>query len=313
MDHPERIPWLPWKEDEMRNCLRGWMFGVGLAAVIGLAGTLHADARDDLSRVKSDYDSVKSHYDSAKSKLESYLDESVKLRQMDKDQLNELITRICKLDEKRDDDEADRLAKELKDKIVDRVKSEYEHTVDDGSHVFDDLGRLEGEAKSVRDRAKDLESKDEVKSDAERLRQDIENTQQAIQKLFERINADRATLERVKEGVMNGANNPMIRARMEYGKDMHKKMQDSFSCNEREAVLSSGRPDCVKFESEDCQVLEFKPDTYSESDAESQAKKYLNDVRDKFKGDDRAKKCKWNSDGPIFRAVGKTYEACRVP
>jgi hypothetical protein len=43
--------------------------------------------------------------------LETYLDESVKLRAMDKDQLNDLITQICKLDVKRDDDDADRLAK----------------------------------------------------------------------------------------------------------------------------------------------------------------------------------------------------------
>ncbi len=286
---------------------------MAVVLLAGLAGTLRADVRDDLSRAKSDYDAVKSHYDNEKSKLEQYLDESVKLRAMDKDQLNELIAQICRLDEKRDDDEADRLAKDLKDKIVDKVKHEYDHTVDDGSRVFDELGRLESEAKSVRERAHDLESKDEIKSDAERLRQGIESTQEAIAKLFERINSDRQTLDRVKEGTMNGANNPTIRARMEYGKEMHKRKQSDFSCDEKETVLSSGRPDCIKFDSEDCKVIEFKPDTYSESDAESQAKKYLNDVRDKFKGDDRSKKCKWNSDGPIFRPVGNLYPACRVP
>ena len=290
----------------MRKRLRGWMFVLGVLAVAGLVGMRHVDARDDLSRVKSDYDAVKSHYDNAKSKLEQYLDESVKLRAMDKDQLNDLITQICRLDEKRDDDEANRLAKDLTDKVVDKVKREYDHTIDD-------VGHLESEAKSVRDRAHDLESQDEVKSDAERLRQDIEKTQDEITKLFERINSDRSTLDRVKEGVMNGANNPTIRARMEYGKEMHKKMQSDFSCDEKETVLSSGRPDCIKFESDDCKVLEFKPDTYSESEAEAQATKYLNDVRDKFKSDDRAKKCKWTSEGPLFRPVGKVYSACRVP
>ncbi len=293
--------------------LRNWMFGMGLSAVLGLAGTLHADSRDDLSRVKSDYDSVKSHYDNAKSKLDSYLDESVQLRQMDKDQLDELITQICKLDMKRDDDEASRLATELKDKIVDRVKTNYEHTVDDWTRVSEDIKRLDEEAKSVRSRAKELESKDEVKSNAESLGKDIDSTQEAIQKLVKRVNADKATLDRVKDGVMRGANNPMIRARMEYGKDMHKKLQDSFSCDERETVLASGRPDCVKFVSKDCQVIEFKPDTYSDSAAENEAGKYLNDVRKKFNSDDRAKTCNWNSEGPIFRPVGKTYPACRVP
>jgi hypothetical protein len=290
-----------------------WTYGLGVLALAGIAGTLHADARDDLSRVKSDYDAVRSHYENAKSKVEQYLDESVKLRAMDKDQLNELITQICKLDEKRDDDEADRLAKELKDKVVDKVKREYDHTIEDGSRVFDELGHLESEAKSVRDRTHDLEGKDEVKSDAERLRQDVEKTEEEIAKLFERINRDRETLDRVKEGVTNGANNPTIRARMEYGKEMHKKKQSDFSCDEKETVLSSGRPDCIKFDTDDCKVIEFKPDTYSTSAAESQASKYLNDVRDKFKSDDRAKKCKWNSEGPIFRPLGELYPACQVP
>ena len=283
---------------------------VGVLVIAAMTRVLYADARDDLSRVKSDYDAVKTHYDNAKSKLDSYLDESVKLRAMDKDQLNDLITQICKLDVKRDDDEADRLEKDLRDKVIDRVKREYERTVDDGSKVFDDLGHLESEAKSARERAKDLEGKDDVKSDAAQLRQDIEKTQDAITKLFERLKSDRSTLDRVKEGVMYGSNNPTIRARMDYGKQKHKDMQSSFSCDEKEIVLSSGKPDCVKFDQDDCKVIEFKPDTYSESDARIQAARYLSDVRDRFKNDDRAKRCK-QDNGPVFRAVGELYRACR--
>jgi len=239
------------------------------------------------------------------------LDESVKLRAMDKDQLNDLVTQICKLDVKRDDDDADRLAKDLRDKVIDRVKREYDRTVDDGAHVFDDLGRLESEAKATRERAKDLEGKDDVKSDAAQLRQDIEKTQEAISKLFERLNSDRNTLDRVKEGVMNGSNNPTIRARMDYGKQKHKDLQASFTCDEKEINLSSGRPDCIKFDQGDCKVIEFKPDTYNDSDARSQAARYLNDVRDRFKDDERAKRCKQDG-GPVFRAVGELYSACRL-
>jgi hypothetical protein len=290
---------------------RGWGLPiVGVLVIAAMTRVLYADARDDLSRAKSDYDAVNTHYDNAKSKLETYLDESVKLRAMDKDQLNDLITQICKLDVKRDDDDADRLAKDLRDKIIDRVKREYERTVDDGSKVFDDLGRLESEAKSARERAKNLEDKDDVKSDAAELRQNIEKTQEAITKLFERLSSDRNTLDRVKEGVMNGSNNPTIRARMDYGKQKHKDMQSSFSCDEKETVLSSGRPDCIKFDQDDCKVIEFKPDTYSESDARSQAARYLSDVRDRFKNDERAKRCK-QDNGPVFRAVGELYSACR--
>lgn len=150
-----------------------------------------------------------------------------------------------------------------------------------------------------------------MKSDAAQLRQDIEKTQEVISKLFERLTSDRNTLDRVKDGVMNGSNNPTIRARMDYGKQKHKDLQASFSCDEKEINLSSGRPDCIKFDQGDCKVIEFKPDTYNDSDARSQASRYLNDVRDRFKDDERAKRCKQDG-GPVFRAVGELYSACRL-
>ena len=75
---------------------------------------------------------------------------------MDKDDLNDLIDRICRLDIERDGDEAEQLAKDMEDKVADQVRRAYDQTVDDGSHVWDELGRLEGDAKSLRDRAHDL-------------------------------------------------------------------------------------------------------------------------------------------------------------
>ena len=289
----------------------GWRLGAGIVLVVALAGILHADGRDDLSRAKDDYDSLSSRLDSVKSDVDGYLDESVKLRQMDKDQLDQLITQICKLDIERDDDAADRIAKDLRDKVVDTVRAEYDRTVDAGSHVWDELGSLESDAKSLRDRVHDLEDDDSVKDDAESLREQVDEMIERIDKLMDKINRDRSTLDRVKDGVMAGSNNPTIRARMEYGKEMHKKMQEDYECDEKEVELSSGRPDCIKFDQDDCQVIEFKPDTLSEGEAVAQADGYIEDVRDKFKDDERAKKCKQTSDGPIFRAVGKLYTACR--
>lgn len=129
---------------------------------------------------------------------------------------------------------------------------------------------------------------------------------------MEKVQSDRRTLDRVKDGVMSGSNNPTIRARMEYGKEKHKSLQSSRGCDERELVLSSGRPDCVKFEADYCKVIGFKPDTWSESAARDQASRYIDDVRRRFKDDDRAKKCKRDPDGyPIFTPVGETYTACR--
>lgn len=286
-----------------------WVSGLSVLLVVVLGRVLLADARDDLSRAKSDFESLRSRIDDVKDKVEHYLDESVKLRQMDKDQLAELINQICRLDIERDDDEADRLAKELKDKIVDRVRHAYDDTVDHGSHVFDELGHIEGDARQLRDRVHDLEDQPDIKDDAEHLLEEVDEQVNRIHEMMDNMNRDISTLDRVKEGVMAGANNPTIRARMEYGKEMHKKLQES--CHEKEVELSSGRPDCIMFDEDNCKVIEFKPDTYSSSVAEDQAERYVPDVREKFKDDERAKKCKHNTDGPIFEAVAQLYPACR--
>jgi hypothetical protein len=69
----------------------------------------------------------------------------------------------------------------------------------------------------------------------------------------------------------------------------------------------------MSFTPENCVVIEFKPDTYSTSAAKSEAEGYLRDVRDKYKTDDRAKKCKQDSNGPVFEPKGELYPACRKP
>lgn len=281
----------------------------GLVAISG--AIIYADSRDDLGRVRSDFESLRSRHDTSKSRLDGYLEGSVGLRSFDKDQLAELVTQICKLDIEQDNDEADQIAKDLRDRAIERVRREYDSTVDAGSKVFDDLGRVESEAKSLRSRARDLEGKDEVKEDARRLREEVEKVIEGNTRNFEKIKSDRSTLDRVKEGAMYGANNPLIRARMEFGKEMHRRLQSDRGCHEREVTLSSGRPDCIRFDPGDCKVIEFKPDTNSSGQAENQAARYLDDVRARFKDDDRAKHCKHDSNGPVFRAVGETYPACR--
>lgn len=290
------------------------VYRVGVAlVVVSLAGVLHADSRDDLSRAKSDLDSLKSHTNDAKYKADQYLDESRKLREMDKEQIATLVDQLCRQDVERDDDEVDRVDKELRDKAIDRVRREYDHTVDDAGRVIDQIEHVMNDAKSLRDRVRDLKGKDDIKDDASRLADEVDQAIEVIDRLMEKVQSDKRTLDRVKEGVMNGSNNPTIRARMDYGKEMHKEMQDRFRCDEKEVVLSSGRPDCIKFEADHCVVIEFKPSTYSTSDAQRQAAGYIDDVRRKFKDDDRAKKCRHDDNGPMFEAVGEMYPACRAP
>ena len=109
---------------------------------------------------------------------------------------------------------------------------------------------------------------------------------------------------------MNGANNPKIRAAMEYGKRKHVEMQSS--CHEKEVSLSSGRPDCVMFSKDDCKAIEFKPSSIGVDEAVTQARRYLADVSRYYKDDKRAvENCRTDSSGlPLFTAEGKTYPAC---
>ena len=73
--------------------------------------------------------------------------------------------------------------------------------------------------------------------------------------MMEKTQSDSRSLDNVKQGTMNGANNPRIRAKMDYGKEMHVRKQSDYRCDEKEVVLSSGRPDCILFTENDCQVI----------------------------------------------------------
>lgn len=279
-------------------------------------GSALADAKDDLARRKSDWDSVKNHMEEVSGKVRDYLDKSRSLREMDKNNLDALITRICGTDIKHDDDEGDRLAREITDKMVDTVSREYDHIKSDGERVEDEAERALNDAKSLRDNTKDLASNDDVKDEANQLLSEMsERIDGFTEKTWEPLNSDYRTLDNVKDGVMKGANNPKVRAAMEYGKDKHKDLQGGRECDEKETVLGSGRrPDCIKFKKDACEVWEFKPDsTFTESSAADVAQSYLEGVQEMFKDDPRAKEnCKKDSnDRPIFEAKGYVYSACR--
>jgi hypothetical protein len=286
-----------------------WTVGIGV--VVGLCSVLWADAQSDVESAKRDYRSAKSKLDDVKYKVDKYLEQSRGLRSFDVEKLNALIEQLCRQDTEPNDSEVDGIVRDLVDRAVDSVKRNYDDTSRTAYDRVGDVERLLDQTKAVRDRAKDLKTQDAVKDDASRLFDDAQKLVEEADKLMGKTQSDFRSLDNVKQGTMNGANNPTIRAKMEYGKQKHKDLQSSYSCDEREVVLSSGRPDCIKFAQDDCQIIEFKPDTYSTSAAEAQARQYLDDVRRKFKDDDRAKKCKQVDAYPFFRTVGVTYTACR--
>lgn len=288
-------------------------FCMVLIALALCAGTSAAAPKDDLSNRKNEWDRVKQRMDETSRKVDSYMNKSRNLRAMDKSELDALITQICKLDIARNDDEADRLAKSIRDRMVDNVRREYDSLNSEADRLGGgDVERVMNDAKSLRDNTKSLTSQAEIKDDTEKLLREMSDAIDGFTtRVYEKFTSDYRTLTNLKEGVMNGSNNPRIRAAMEYGKEKH--IYNQRICEEKELSLSSGRPDCVSFQKDNCTVWEFKPSTYSESEARSQAERYLRDVQDRFKDDRRAlENCKKDSSGkPVFEAKGVTYPACR--
>jgi hypothetical protein len=84
-----------------------------------------------------------------------------------------------------------------------------------------------------------------------------------------------ASLEKLKNGELQGSNNPKLRARMDYGKKMHQDMQSGSLCSSGyvEVDISSSycsnsirpgsgcRADCVVPDGDTCVVIEIKPDS----------------------------------------------------
>lgn len=288
---------------------------ITIGVVILAATNLRADDKDDLEQARRDYSDIKSRLDSASDKQAKYLEHSLSLRRMDKDQLNTLITQICGLDIPRDDDAAMETAASLRDKVVEQVSREYASTDAEGLDVLrlifglmDDMTNLEHRVQALVDKGS------EVSDDAKSLLSDVDESAKSLGNLYEKLRADHDALSNVKDGVMNGSNNPMIRATMQYGIEQHKKLQGDRGCSSAEDVLSSGRPDCVIFQQDDCQIWEFKPDTYSDNDALTQAGKYVEDLQKKYDQEDVAKVCKRGDDGKIkFSLHAYRYPACKPP
>jgi hypothetical protein len=296
--------------------LRTWHIGGLLAIVVigllSLSRVEAADARSDLDSYKREFENLRRDFDSRKIEADRYMENSRAVRALDKGELEKLIIAMCGNDAARDNDEASRLNLSLREKAIASVNTKWNDVEREFDVVDDKTERLMNDTKSLRDKVRNLADEASIHSERADLIDKVGRMVDDVDRLYAKIQEDFRAASNVKNGDLLGSNNPKIRSALEYGKAKHIEMQSSYSCDEKEVTLSSGRPDCVNFKpKDDCQVIEFKPSTVGESAAQTQASRYLSDVRDKFKSDSRADNCKKDSDGyPIFVAVGKTYTAC---
>jgi cytochrome c556 len=301
---------------EPMNRTRLLVCGVTVLVLAMAASTVKAGPKDDLESRRNDWKSIVSRMEDMSKRVDDYLEQSKKLREVDKTELEKLIAQICGLDIERDNDEGDQTAKSISDKVVDTVRRDYDSFSAVADKVESDAEKLLGDAKAVREATKDLRSNDEIKDDVDKFLTEMsEGIDRFTERVWQKLNTDYKTLDNVKNGVMKGTNNPKIRAAVEYGKEKH--VYNQRICDEKEVVLpSGGRPDCVSFLKDNCAVWEFKPDsTFNDSSAADYARKYyLDEVIAKFKDDDRAKaNCKKDSNNvPIFEAKGAVYPACNL-
>lgn len=131
------------------------------------------------------------------------------------------------------------------------------------------MGPLLAQLPALRARAKALTRRNETKSQAQSLLADLDKEQERLDRMF-------------PSSVWQGVNNPIKFYAAEWGKQQHRRMAASFSCDVSDVSYgSAGRPDCIK--ASGCMILEFKSkDDDAISDGHKKLGEYLPQVRDYY-------------------------------
>lgn len=252
--------------------------------LLGDAQDFVQDALQELADLDQAADQRSEDFADLRKRIDTYLKEVVKIKEADLTMYTELFEAICGEDIERDGDAADKLADSIISKAQRKLEPSIDYIVLRQREYVDALKPY-------------LVSGSPQRSQAGRY--------------MGLLRKNEGTVEKLKESVVHGANNPKIRAASEYGKDKHKRMQgDSrYSCDGVEVPAGRGKADCVSFDTrkhKTCVVIEFKPDTYSKSKAMSQARGYIPYVNKKYENDPDAAHC--YPDG--FEPKVVTYPAC---
>ncbi len=218
-------------------------------------------------------------FDDIKKRINKFIGETNRVKRADLDLLEDLIPAICGSDIERDGDKADRAA----DRIINKAQRKLKPSID---YIQLRQSELQTELKRF------LKSGSPFRSNGGRYMGMLRKNGKIIDKL--------------EESVVQGANNPRIRAASVNGQRKHVEMgkKRKYRCSAVEVKAGNGRADCVSFEQ--CKVWEFKPSTYSSSKAMSQARGYIPYINRKYARTAAAAKC--YPDG--FEADVASYRAC---
>lgn len=255
--------------------------------LLGDAQDFVEDAIQELADLDQVADQRSEDFADLRKQIDTYLKEVNKIKKADETMLAELIKAICGSDIERNGDTADKLADSITSKAQRKLKPSIDYII--------------------------LRQREYI----EALRPYLQagsGSPQFKQAGYYRglLRKNQGTVDKLEESVVHGANNPRIRAASEHGKDMHERMgRDSkYSCDAVEVVAGRGRADCVSIDirkHKSCVVWEFKPSTYSNSKAMSQARAYIPYVNKKYENNPDAAGCFPKG----FEAKVASYPACR--
>lgn len=118
------------------------------------------------------------------------------------------------------------------------------------------------------------------------LREEDDDARRGAGKLREEVQRVMASLQALLDGELKGANDPEVRARIEYGKNEHKRIQnDSSKCTASELTFGSVRIDCVRVDGSTCYVVEIKPNnSAARSKGETQIRNGIDAIREYLVG-----------------------------
>lgn len=111
---------------------------------------------------------------------------------------------------------------------------------------------------------------------AERLlREEDEDARRGAGRLREEVQKAMASAQGILDGELGGANDPQVRARIEFGRNEHKRIQnDRGKCTQDEVTFGSVRVDCIRVSGNVCYVVEIKPNN---DEARAKGRKQISD------------------------------------
>jgi hypothetical protein len=230
-------------------------------ARLGL-GERHPDvekALETLSRYTGD---TKGTVTQLKKDYNAWLREVRQLREFAVKDRDEIRAAICSAGEY----EVERRVKDVADRWASQISSSY--------------GTMLGQADHLKSRAQ-----------ADKLKK-----YKGPKQVLEGLNKNIETMAKMKSYELQGANNPKIRAKLEWGNKRHADLQSGMGCAFKEVVIehcsnsirpgSGCRADCLVISGSTCRVVEIKPDSSGgKSEGPAQVDAYMKGFIEWYKRD----------------------------